>query len=249
MGKRSRRIAGSIGAAAIALLALTGCVEVDATIDLNGDGKTGNLSYTMSYDKEQLAELFPVVSDEEFEATEGEPDFGALREKDLCDEAFKGMGLDAQLAPIAANLNQEETDTHCVVETSTPISYRSGVVTAKIGDSEQMLEGFSLAKTDGEVAFTMDIAAMAIDESSKIAIDSFEVVVNFPAEVVEANGTIEGNSVSWVVDDLWADGKLWATGKLPAFNGVPLLAIAGGVVLVAAIGAGGFFIYRRRSRS
>jgi len=247
MVKRSRRFVAAIGVAATALLALTGCVEVDATIDLNGDGRTGNLSYMMSYSKEQLAETFPVVTDEEFEAIEGEPDFGALREEDLCKEALSRMGVEEQLSKMAANFTLEETETHCIAETSTPISYRSGAVTTKINGSEQLLDGISLTQNDGKVAFTMDIANMELYESNEISIDSFRVVVNFPAEVVETNGTIDGNSVSWEIDGLSEDGELWATGNLPPFGGIPVLAIAGGVLLAVAIGAGGFLLYRRKS--
>lgn len=120
--------------------------------------------------------------------------------------------------------------------------------------SGQRPESFRFVREDDEYVFTgiLDFTAQSLPDDDADADDSnLTVAISFPGEVTEHNGELEGQTVTWSTTtdervEMRARGAASAPG-VPAL--VVVLVVAGLVVIVAAAVLGVWLVLRSRKKA
>jgi hypothetical protein len=194
---------------------LTTACEVRTWLDLTfADATSGSLSLQVGFDDElrQTLERFGQGRDLTAEIREqAEADGWTVTE--LNDGAIEGVIL-----------------THSFAD----LDQLRGLLSAPLAEGGDAFSGVSINETDETVRVEAEIPSIGLDFPDLVTIDG-RIRATFAGEVIEHNGTLEGNTVTWSFADLSGGGEtLFAEARKPA--GFPWLIVLV-AVLVTAIGA------------
>lgn len=250
-----RRIAAALAVATVALLGLTGCVELDSTVSVNPDGKTAEIVSTTSVAKSMAAAL----------ATFGEEDtdIDATNLDGACEILNSQMELAAETGELDADSplpeRWVEDGNRCVsVSTAEVVYNESGIQEMKMDGAvleDESLFPYTIKKLGGSTLVATDIAKDLGSESLDLAyLDGLSITVSFPADVEKANfdGTIseDGKTVSWDLEAIKkakeAGATLEATGSLGGAN--TALIIGGVAVAILLVGGVVFLLLRKKNQ-
>ena len=213
-----RTVLGLVGIAAIVLLA--GCLKLDTALTVKSDDTVSG-SITLGVNKSLLALSGQSGSD----LLQGfpEPAEGETQVEPYEDETYSGVVLNFQDVPLE-DWNAQEGD-----ETS-------DVTIVRDGDLYRFTASFDTQQFSGA------------DASAFGGTPEVQVRVTFPGEVIDANGTINGTTVSWEGDQAIDADTLTAVARAGdgGSSGLPLtlLLLGGGAVLAAGLVA--FLVVRQR---
>ena len=209
--------------AVAALVALSGCFKLDMQMNIQSDDTVdGTIILAVARDQ---AELFG-GEDALRESIQGEteglfsdaPETGEFEQRDYEDDEWIGTESEFSGVPIEEFAGAE-----------------TGSLTITRDGDEFVVEG-EMDLTQG----TEDPSADAILESSEL-----DVSISFPGDVIEANGDIDGNEVSW---EPTPGEVLQISARGSAEAGVPWMTIAALGALVALVVIGGVLLVVMRGR-
>ncbi len=209
--------------AVAAIVALSGCFKLDMQMNIQSDDTVdGTVIIAVARDQ---AELFggedalreSIQSDSEGLFSDA-PESGEFEQKDYEDDEWIGTESEFSGVPIDEFAGAETGD----------------LTITRDGD-EFVVEGEMDLTQDSE-----DPSAVALLESSEL-----DVSISFPGDVIEANGDIDGNEVSW---EPTAGEVLQISARGSAEAGVPWMTIAAVGALVALVVIGVVLLVVMRGR-
>jgi hypothetical protein len=209
--------------AVAAIVALSGCFKLDMQMNIQSDDTVdGTVIIAVARDQ---AELFggedalreSIQSDSEGLFSDA-PDAGEFEQKDYEDDEWIGTESEFSGVPIDEFAGAETGD----------------LTITRDGD-EFVVEGEMDLTQDSE-----DPSAVALLESSEL-----DVSISFPGDVIEANGDIDGNEVSW---EPTPGEVLQISARGSAEAGVPWMTIAAVGALVALVVIGVVLLVVMRGR-
>ncbi|MFW6091774.1 MAG: LppM family (lipo)protein [Actinomycetota bacterium] len=223
--QRSRRagLAARLSIAAFAAVAMTGCIKMDMDLTLEGETASGTVILGV------------------------EKSFLEMAGSDS-DDVLGDLGSEADL-PEDASVEPYEDDTY--------VGQQFSFDDAALSDfqDEQMSITYDPDAGEYEVSGSMDMSEMTGDTGDMPAgmadsmMESFDIVISitFPGEVIEHNGELSGNTVTWR-PAAGETNELRALASESGSGGLPVWLIAGLAGLVVVVGGGlvAFFVLRNR---
>lgn len=223
---RPAALAVRLSAAVLAGVAMTGCIKMDMDLTLDGDTASGSVIVAM--DRSLL----------EMEGLEA-------------DDALGNFGAEEEL-PEDAAVEPYEDDTYVGQRFSF-----DGAALSEFDDPESVSITYDAEDGRYEVTGAMDMTDMATDGGEMPAgmanamLESFDmrIAITFPGEVIEHNGELSGNTVTWrpvagEANEIRAVASDGSSSDLPVW----LVAGLGGLAVVIAAGVVVFFVLRNRGK-
>lgn len=223
---RHAALAARLPVAVLAVVAMTGCIKLDMDLTLDGDTASG--SAIVGVDKSVL------------EMTGAE-----------ADEVLGDLGAEEDL-PEDATVEPYEDDTYV----GQRLSF-DGAALSEF-DAEDMSISYDPEAGQYEVTGAMDMTDVTDDGGDMPAgmadmmMDSFDmsISITFPGEVLEHNGELSGNTVTWrpvagEANEMRAVASDGGSSGLPVW----LIAALGGLAAVIAAGLVAFFVLRNRRQA
>lgn len=237
----------AIAGSGILLLALTGCVDLESSIDIRDDG-TATVEYQYLIQNDYLKQMG--MAPEQYEE--------AIVIKNDTSEILKtetGTGLKSVKEVIwegeNANYGSKSVEEALKVASTDPEA-RDNLPTLIKREGDNIAIGFPLYPTEEP---TDEPGQMSVSDVGPEAIfDSFIVSATFPGDVKEAShgGKIDGHTVTWnldsVVKSMEAKEVLTATGASSEGGAISFPIIIILVVALLGLGAGGFFLFKTLRR-
>ncbi|WP_110183457.1 LppM family (lipo)protein [Nocardioides solisilvae] len=232
----------------VALVSLTGCIKLDADIEVHED-ETVSGTMTVGMSKQAMSMMQGMA--ESFGESLGEDGEGGNASLEGFDEEF----FEADEIPEGAEVEPYEDDKF-VGQTMTFSDITLDELTTSTADDEGEEMPWNLVKEGDTFVFegTMDLAdeeeasqAEEMGFEDMFAESEMEVSVTFPGRVTDSNGEVDGNTVTWRPEfgqdtqmraeaDASASFPVW-----PVVGGVAAVLLLGGLALVA--------LRQRRSRA
>jgi hypothetical protein len=217
-----------LAALAVALVALAGCINYDQELTLNPDG-SGTVK--IRYDRTGGS-----TGGEE----EGSVDMSAAPKLSFTEEEIMA---EYEGAPVTVrDIEIGETD-EGVPEATYYIDFKN--ITDLNGRGVFALEGDKLKQTfsidsdgDNQIFKQLVQLKMDVDDPSQLSEYKFTYILNAPGEIVDSNGTVAGNTVSWEysLDKLInTDTEMTATYKGAAPGAGGKIAVIIGIILCVII--------------
>lgn len=225
--QRSRRagLAARLSVAAFAAVAMTGCIKMDMDLTLEGETASGTVILAVEKSFLEMAGTEP-------------------------GDVLGDLGADDEL-PEDATVEPYEDDTY--------VGQQFSFDDAPLSDfqDEEMSITYDAEAGEYEVSGAMDMTDLAGDTGDMPAgmgeamMESFDFVISitFPGEVIEHNGELSGNTVTWR-PAVGETNEMRAVASESGSSGLPVWLIAGlgGLVVVVGGGLAAFFVLRNRSR-
>jgi hypothetical protein len=228
---RSRRALARIGAFAVLAVLLSACIKLDMNLTVNSDDTVdGTIIFALN---KQLIELSGQSADDLLGDSGPIPtDAEGVSTKPYEDDEFQGQEVSLDGVPLA-QFNEENND-----EDSLRIQHQ--------GDNYVVSGALDLSSTgaSGATGVSGFPGADEIFESAQM-----KLAITFPGPVSESNGTIDGNTVTWVPkvgERLELHAVASASGGGDSNTTLWILLAAGAIVVIAAIVVG-VMATRRRS--
>jgi hypothetical protein len=230
---RSRSALARIGAFAVLALLLSACIKLDMNVTVNSDDTVdGTIIFALN---KQLIELSGQSADDLLGDSGPIPtDAEGVSTKPYEDDEFQGQEVTLDGVPLA-QFNQENND-----QDSLHIQHQ--------GDTYVVSGALDLSST-GTSGATGASGFPGAEEIFKSA--QMKLAITFPGPVSESNGTIDGNTVTWIPkvgERLELHAVASATGGGSSSTLWILLAV-GAVVIVAAIVVGVLATRRRGAQT
>lgn len=232
----------TIAIGASSLLLLTGCMSVDIGVNVNEDGTTADIAYSMNFEKDAFKGMLSMESDYE-ESPDG-----------ICADIQEMMNLEDDDAVWT------ETDDKCIATVSAKATYsEKGITQMETPDGqssdEELGEAFQITKNENATTVALDFTEVFTDEFDMM-VDDFTASVTFPAEITTAN--FEGKlsedkkTVVWSMEEIKTatDAGEWleVTGQLSSGANFTLWIILG-VGAIIIIGGAIFFLTRKKTQT
>lgn len=229
LSRRTTRIAGLAGAAALAVLGLTGCIKVDAIVGIGPDA-TGSGTFTLEFQKE-AANFLGITDLASFESQISE---GALTEGDELD-AF----------------------TECVTsENDTGYVYTCTFANTEFTDPEGL---WQITKEGEEIVFTMsspgagEEAAGAEELLGGASMGGINVTAEFPGPITSIEGTLveqtsenEAAITASMMDEIAVTIRSEAGSSGPTLSVILVIAVTAGIIVLLIV-AVILLVMRRRA--
>lgn len=227
--RRTTRIAGLAGAAALAVLGLTGCIKVDAVVGIDPDA-TGSGTFTLEFQKE-AANFLGITDLASFESQISE---GALTEGDELD-AF----------------------TECVTsENDTGYVYTCTFANTEFTDPEGL---WQIAKEGEEIVFTMsspgagEEAAGAEELLGGASMGGINVTAEFPGPITSIDGALVDQTSenaatisASMMDEIAVTIRSEAGSSGPTLSVILVIAVTAGIIVLLIV-AVILLVMRRRA--
>lgn len=217
----------TLAIATAAVLALSGCIKMDVSLELQSDDTVdGSMIFAV---QEGLGEMLGDLEGEEGQVPSDEE---AARE-------IFGEELDNDFA------NSREEPYNEDGWTGTQVFFEGEALDA----FSEETDGFSITRDGDEFVVQGPFEASAAEEEeAEQLFDGAEMTmsITFPGEVTDHNGTLEGTTVTWNLLD--APDELQARGAASEGLDLPIFLIVGILLAVIVIAAGvTFVVIRARS--
>lgn len=223
------RLARTIALAALLLVALTGCLKADMGLRLHDDDTvSGEIKFGVSKD---LVEMMGGDLDELMDSGDGDFPEGAKVEE-WSDGDYVGQKISFERVPLAEMNDGDD------------------ILITREGD--EFVFGSSLLIEEAGAASEGGSEELPLPDGMDLPTPDVEVRVTFPGEVIEANGSIDGNTVTWDaadlvgIEEMAARGSAIDNGKADGGGWLTLLIrIIGGVLILGSVVGLGLMAYRR----
>ena len=218
-----------VAALAVALVALAGCINYDQELTLNPDG-SGTVK--IRYDR--------TGGSTGGEEEEGSIDMSAAPKLSFTEEEIMAEYEGAPVTVRDIEIGETEDG---VPEATYFIDFKN--ITDLNGRGVFALEGDKLKQTfsidsdgDNQIFKQLVQLKMDVDDPSQLSDYKFTYILNAPGEIVDSNGTVAGNTVSWEysLDKLInVDTEMTATYKGAAPGAGGKIAVIIGIILCVII--------------
>ena len=218
-----------IAALAVALVALAGCINYDQELTVNPDG-SGTIKVRYDRTGGSTGE----------DAEEGSLDMSAAPKLSFTDEEIMAEYEGAPVTVRDIEIGETEGG---VPEATYYIDFKSVTDLNGYGifalEGDKLKQTFSLDTSGDTLVFKQLVQLkMDVEDTSSLTDYKFTYILNAPGEVVDSNGTVAGNTVSWeyTLDKLInTDTEMTVTYKGAAAGGGSNIAVIIGIILCVII--------------
>lgn len=216
------RVLARIAVASVAVLSLTGCIKLDMNLDVQADNTVdGTMVFAVS---KQLSEL-PGFNADDLGGPLESPAAGKVTSKPYDDGTWVGTEMQFTDVPLAEFGNAEGGDDLTITRVGDQFKV-SGSLDMSGDDTATPTEGFDPAALGGSA--------------------EIRIRLTFPGEVVSANGTVDGNSVTWTPKFGETLDIAAVANAEPSGSSTTWLLVGG--LLVGLLVVGGFLVATMRRR-